>query len=182
MGEFIPNLLPVLLRTNFQMVLNSILKPFCFIVQKLCILLNDKRIYIRTAEALYKITIPPLIMAEVNPLINTKHDQDAQPNPPHICQNSHPVYHYSSYCYSLWQFLEEEENIYEQQLRFKGDVDGRDGGGVNVFAYLSHCWFHNPVATFFLCLLDCAYHVEFQLVKKSCLWTWLWDSSCIWKN
>ena len=38
--------------------------------------------------------------------------------------------------------------------------------GSRVFAALFHCWCHNPVATFSLCLLAQAYDVAFALVKK----------------
>jgi vacuole morphology and inheritance protein 14 len=36
----------------------------------------------------------------------------------------------------------------------------------NVFATLFHCWSHNPVATFSLCLLAQAYDLSFALVKR----------------
>ena len=51
-------------------------------------------------------------------------------------------------------------------MRFKGDGDGKDGNGAKVFAYLFHLWYYNPVAIFSLCLLDRAYDVAFQLLKK----------------
>ena len=58
---------------------------------------------------------------------------------------------------------------YEQKIIFEGDGDGRGGNGAKMFAYLFHWWYYNNVAIFYLCLLSHAYHMEFQLVKKSSL-------------
>ena len=61
---------------------------------------------------------------------------------------------------------EEEKKISGQKISFKGDGGGRDGNGVKVFASHFHCWCHNPVATFSLCLFAHAYNVAFQSVQK----------------
>ena len=58
---------------------------------------------------------------------------------------------------------------FEQKISFEGDGYGRDGNGAKDFAYLFHYWYYNPVSIFFLCLSSYAYHVEFQLAKKSSL-------------
>ena len=55
----------------------------------------------------------------------------------------------------------------EQKICFKGDGDGRDGNGAKFVASLFNCWCYKPVTAVSLCLLDHAYHVEFQLVKES---------------
>jgi vacuole morphology and inheritance protein 14 len=57
------------------------------------------------------------------------------------------------------------------------DTDGRSNergmppslvpaDGAKVFASLYHCWCHNPVATFSLCLLAQAFDLSFALVKR----------------
>ena len=40
--------------------------------------------------------IPELLLTELHPGIDLNHGTYAQPNPPNIWQNSHPVYHYIS--------------------------------------------------------------------------------------
>ena len=45
-------------------------------------------------------------------------------------------------------------------------ADDDTADGARVFTALFHCWCHNPVATFSLCLLAQAYDVAFALVKK----------------
>ena len=66
----------------------------------------------------------------------------------------------------MWEFVDEEDKISEQKIRFKGDVYVRGGTGANFFAYLFHCWYYIPIAIFSPWILSHAYHVGFQLVKN----------------
>ena len=101
--------------------------------------------------------IPPILLAEVRPRIHVYHGIDAQPNSPHIFQTPQPSYNSSSWCYFLWEFVDEEEKCSEQHVSLAGDGNVRYGNGAKVFASLLRWWWHNHVFNFYLCLLcfDC---------------------------
>ena len=66
---------------------------------------------------------------------------------------------------TAWEFQEEEEKIYEQQISLKADDDVRYGNGAKVFESLYYCCYQKLVTNFSLCFLAHAYHVAFHQAK-----------------
>ena len=160
---------------QFQIVLNAILNLFAqdrqlletrgsLIIRKLCVLLNAKAVYIRMAETLssyefvHKDNNDQQDHASTLQFIST------------MVQTLNLILLTASELHDLRStlansFEDSESNVHHQRsLSSTSSVDSDDNG--NVFATLFHCWCHNPVATFSLCLLAKAYDLSFALVKR----------------
>ena len=145
---------------QFQMVLNAILDLFekdrelletrgSLIIRKLCVLLNAQSVYIRMADTLSN--------------YETVGDQSA---------NMETLQFIATMVQTLNLILLTASELHELRsilaasfFNSTGSTTATDEGS-HVFATLFHCWSHNPVATFSLCLLAQAYDLSFALVKR----------------
>jgi vacuole morphology and inheritance protein 14 len=147
---------------QFQLVLNAILNLFAedrelletrgsLIIRKLCVLLNAKSVYIRMADTLSSyenVNGKPANLATLH-FIST------------MVQTLNLILLTASELHDLRTIL---ANSFQDDNE-GNELDSVDESG-NVFATLFHCWSHNPVATFSLCLLAQAYDLSFALVKR----------------
>jgi vacuole morphology and inheritance protein 14 len=140
--------------TQFQLVLNAILNLFAqdrqlletrgsLIVRKLCVLLNAKAVYIRLADTLS--SFEGQADDKTLEFIST------------MVQTLNLILLTASELHELRTTL---AGSFQRQWRSRGDEAGQ------IFANIFHCWCHNPVATFSLCLLAQAYDLSFALVKR----------------
>lgn len=141
---------------QFQLVLNAILNLFAqdrqlletrgsLIIRKLCVLLNAKSVYMRMADTLSS--------------FETDADIATLKFVATMVQTLNLILLTASELHDLRSTL---------ALSFRSVADSQsmqDDSG-NVFATLFHCWCHNPVATFSLCLLAQVYDLSFALVKR----------------
>lgn len=156
---------------QFQVVLNAILNLFAqdrqlletrgsLIIRKLCVLLNAKAVYIRMAETLSGYEF-----------LDDGGERDHASRLQFIStmvQTLNLILLTASELHDLRSILTntfEENPVYHQRsLSLASVVDPEESG--SVFATLFHCWCHNPVATFSLCLLAKAYDLSFALVQR----------------
>ena len=154
---------------QFQLVLNAILNLFAqdrelletrgsLIIRKLCVLLNAKAVYIRMADTLssYEYTDDKHDPASTFKFIST------------MVQTLNLILLTATELHDLRSALansfEDNPARHERSLSNAPlEDDDKDG---TVFATLFHCWCHNPVATFSLCLLAKTYDLSFALVKR----------------
>lgn len=140
--------------SQFQLVLNAILNLFAqdrqlletrgsLIIRKLCVLLNAKAVYIRMADTLS--SFEAQADATTLQFIST------------MVQTLNLILLTASELHDLRSTL---AGSFLRQWRSRFDETGQ------VFANIFHCWCHNPVATFSLCLLAQAYDLSFSLVKR----------------
>jgi vacuole morphology and inheritance protein 14 len=156
---------------QFQLVLNAILNLFAqdrtlletrgsLIIRKLCVLLNAKAVYIRMADTLSSY--------EYSENKTDKHDQAATLQfISTMVQTLNLILLTASELHDLRaalanSFDDNEEGHQRSLSSISDDLDENS----NVFATIFHCWCHNPVATFSLCLLAKAYDLSFELVKR----------------
>ena len=175
---------------QFQMVLNAILGLFAsdrrlletrgsLIVRKLCVLLNAESVYIRMAGALS----PAKLSTDKTKPTNTvgsapREHSDSDFSIEFIgtmVQTLNLILLSAAELHGLRSILAKsftKNNIAIAPSRNFGasqeakSAEDKEIEGSRVFAALFHCWCHNPVATFSLCLLAQAYDVAFALVKK----------------
>jgi vacuole morphology and inheritance protein 14 len=162
---------------QFQLVLNAILKLFAqdrhlletrgsLIIRKLCVLLNAKSVYIRMAE-----TLSSYEFAERNQNENEDPSSTLQFISTMV-QTLNLILLTASELDDLRSILAnsfEDNNAgvangHNRSLSTTSSIESEEDG--NVFATLFHCWCHNPVSTFSLCLLAKAYDLSFALVKR----------------
>lgn len=149
---------------QFSLVLNAILQLFAndrnlletrgsLIIRKLCVLLNAKSVYIRMAEALssYELSLEGG-GADIATLefVST------------MVQTLNLILLTASELHDLRSILSES---FDHDRRRRSRSLGNDDGA-QVFASLFHCWCHNPVSTFSLCLLAQAHDLSFALIKR----------------
>jgi vacuole morphology and inheritance protein 14 len=143
---------------QFQLVLNAILNLFAedrqlletrgsLIIRKLCVLLNAKSVYIRMADTLSSFEADADI--ETLSFVST------------MVQTLNLILLTASELHDLRSAL---ANWFLDESHMTGKREGKDDG--NVFATIFHCWVHNPVATFSLCLLASAHDLSFALIKR----------------
>jgi len=153
---------------QFQLVLNAILNLFAqdrqlletrgsLIIRKLCVLLNAKAVYIRMADTLssYEYTDDKQDQASTFKFIST------------MVQTLNLILMTATELHDLRSALAnsfEDNHARHQRSLSTTSLDDDDDG--TVFATLFHCWCHNPVATFSLCLLAKTYDLSFALVKR----------------
>jgi len=155
---------------QFQLVLNAILNLFAqdrqlletrgsLIIRKLCVLLNAKAVYIRISDTLssyeYTESNDKQDQASTYQFIST------------MVQTLNLILLTATELHDLRSALAnsfEENQARHQRSLSSTSVDADDDG--TVFATLFHCWCHNPVATFSLCLLSKTYDLSFALVKR----------------
>lgn len=157
---------------QFQLVLTAILNLFAqdrqlletrgsLIIRKLCVLLNARAVYIRMADTLSSY--------EYNEGNSDKQDQAST------------LQFISTMVQTLNLILLTASELHDLRSALANSFNNDNSGGherslsatsVNpdensqVFATIFHCWCHNPVATFSLCLLAKAYDLSFELVKR----------------
>ena len=147
---------------QFSLVLNAILQLFAndrnlletrgsLIIRKLCVLLNAESVYIRMAEALDESSLEGG-GADVATLefVST------------MVQTLNLILLTASELHDLRSILSES---FDPDRRKRAKRGGGDDG-TKVFASLFHCWCHNPVSTFSLCLLAQAHDLSFALIKR----------------
>jgi vacuole morphology and inheritance protein 14 len=145
---------------QFSLVLNAILQLFAndrnlletrgsLIIRKLCVLLNAESVYIRMAEALDESSLEDADVATLE-FVST------------MVQTLNLILLTASELHDLRSILSES---FDQDRR-KRAKRGGSGDGAKVFASLFHCWCHNPVSTFSLCLLAQAHDLSFALIKR----------------
>lgn len=149
---------------QFSLVLNAILQLFAndrnlletrgsLIIRKLCVLLNAESVYIRMAEALasYETSLEGG-GADVATLefVST------------MVQTLNLILLTASELHDLRSILSES---FDHDRR-KRATRPRNDDGATVFASLFHCWCHNPISTFSLCLLAQAHNLSFALIKR----------------
>jgi vacuole morphology and inheritance protein 14 len=149
---------------QFQLVLNAILNLFAedrqlletrgsLIIRKLCVLLNAKSVYIRMADTLSSYEV---VEDGKPPNLATLHFIST------MVQTLNLILLTASELHDLRSILASSFVEYDEH----DPSDAPDNESGNVFATLFHCWSHNPVATFSLCLLARAYDLSFALVKR----------------
>jgi vacuole morphology and inheritance protein 14 len=149
---------------QFQLVLNAILNLFAqdrqlletrgsLIIRKLCVLLNAKAVYIR--------------MAEILATYESKQDIDPPPDP------AANVQFISTMVQTLNLILLTASELHDLRTTLALSLERKlspsctdDDESAAVFCTIFHCWCHNPIATFSLCLLAKAYDLSFQLVQR----------------
>eukprot|EP00797_Seminavis_robusta_P035165 Sro864_g212610.2 (564) ;mRNA; r:16016-17707 len=155
---------------QFQLVLNAILNLFAqdrqlletrgsLIIRKLCVLLNAKSVYIRMAET----------------LSSYEQIEGGQPADAATLQFISTMVQTLNLILLTASELHDLRNLLASSWRGPdGRIGvpnighlrrGRDDGSL-VFSTLFHCWCHNPVSTFSLCLLAQAYDISFALVQR----------------
>jgi len=145
---------------QFQLVLNAILEMFSkdkqlletrgsLIIRKLCVLLNARSVYIRLADTLASYELP---------------DYDDKNETSHAS-----LKFVSTMVQTLNLILLTASEVHDLRVAlsesFDRSANTSTGGDVDVFTTLFHCWCHNPVSTFSLCLLAKAYDLSFALIK-----------------
>lgn len=174
---------------RFQLVLNAILNLFAqdrqlletrgsLIVRKLCVLLNAKSVYIRMADALasYEISgdlansngkkkngmgcADPVTLEFVSTMVQTLNLILLTASELHDLRT---ILSRSFLPRSLIDNDDENDSRSDERGMPPSLVPA---DGAKVFASLYHCWCHNPVATFSLCLLAQAFDLSFALVKR----------------
>lgn len=153
---------------QFQLVLNAILNLFAqdrqlletrgsLIIRKLCVLLNAKSVYIRMAETLssYEHVNGQPADASTLQFVST------------MVQTLNLILLTASELHDLRNLLASSWRGPESRvgMPLAGHLRRRDDDAT-VFATLFHCWCHNPVSTFSLCLLAQAYDLSFALVQR----------------
>jgi vacuole morphology and inheritance protein 14 len=148
---------------QFQMVLNAILSLFAndrdllvtrgsLIIRKLCVLLNAQSVYIRMADTL------------------SSYETTENGQPPDL----ETLQFISTMIQTLNIILLTAAELHDLRTMLAGSfmvapdahtLREYENGG-QVFATLFHCWCHNPVSTFSLCLLAQAFDLSFALVKR----------------
>lgn len=153
---------------QFQLVLNAILNLFAqdrqlletrgsLIIRKLCVLLNAKSVYIRMAETLssYEHVNGQPADASTLQFVST------------MVQTLNLILLTASELHDLRNLLASSWRGRDSRvgMPLSGHLRRRDDDAT-VFATLFHCWCHNPVSTFSLCLLAQAYDLSFALVQR----------------
>ena len=168
---------------QFQMVLNAILGLFAsdrrlletrgsLVVRKLCVLLNAESVYIRLAGALSSVDFSLSGDGDNAIIFGTVGDQGLDSSSylefvGTMVQTLNLILLTAPELHGLRSLLSKsfaKKSAAGDQESKLADDDAIDGA--RVFTALFHCWCHNPVATFSLCLLAQAYDVAFALVKK----------------
>lgn len=170
---------------QFQMVLNAILGLFAsdrrlletrgsLVVRKLCVLLNAESVYIRLAGALSSVEFALSGEGDNATIVGTTvGDQGPEASNYSLefvgtmVQTLNLILLTAPELHGLRSLLSKsfaKKSAASGQESKLADDDAVDGA--RVFTALFHCWCHNPVATFSLCLLAQAYDVAFALVKK----------------
>ena len=164
---------------QFEMVVKAILQLFAtdrrlletrgsLIVRRLCVLLNAKSVYTIMAEiissrdfqgdlefiatmvqTLNLILLTASELHSLRSMLAQSRFPDDSSDDQSTVQTARAI---QSYLGSTNTSLSGKEEINSE--------------GAQVFAALFHCWAHNPVATFSLCLLARTYDIAFALVKK----------------
>jgi vacuole morphology and inheritance protein 14 len=155
---------------QFQMVLNAILNLFAkdrrlletrgsLIIRKLCVLLNAKSVYIRMAD-----TMASYEMKDDGEVADIETLQFVST----MVQTLNLILLTASELQDLRTTLATAftESSGARSNVFKEVDDDDDDDGGHVFATLFHCWAHNPIATFSLCLLARTYDLSFCLIKR----------------
>ena len=148
---------------QFQLVLTAIINLFAedrqlletrgsLIIRKLCVLLNAKSVYIRMADTLASFEGDETDPADHGTLqfIST------------MVQTLNLILLTASELHDLRATLTQSF----ANVPPKEDSPDHEEDANHVFATLFHCWTHDPVATFSLCLLARAYDLSFDLVKR----------------
>ena len=153
---------------QFQLVLNAILNLFAqdrqlletrgsLIIRKLCVLLNAKSVYIRMAETLssYEYVDGQPADAATLQFVST------------MVQTLNLILLTASELHDLRNLLASSWRGSDTRIGMplSGHLRRRDDDST-VFSTLFHCWCHNPVSTFSLCLLAQAYDLSFALVQR----------------
>lgn len=153
---------------QFQLVLNAILNLFAqdrqlletrgsLIIRKLCVLLNAKSVYIRMAETLssYEYNDGQPADSATLQFVST------------MVQTLNLILLTASELHDLRNLLASSWRGSDNRIGMpvSGHLKRRDDGSA-VFSTLFHCWCHNPVSTFSLCLLAQAYDLSFALVQR----------------
>ena len=147
---------------QFQMVLNAILNLFAqdrqlletrgsLIIRKLCVLLNAKSVYIRMADTLSSYGDPATL---------------AEDGAPMGASHANAIKFISTMVQTLSIILLTASELHELRSTLAKSFQEESEEGRKVFVTLFHCWCHNPVSTFALCLLARAYDLSFALVKR----------------
>ena len=153
---------------QFQLVLNAILNLFAqdrqlletrgsLIIRKLCVLLNAKSVYIRMAETLssYEHVNGQPADASTLQFVST------------MVQTLNLILLTASELHDLRNLLASSWRGPDNRVGMPlSDHLRRRDDDATVFATLFHCWCHNPVSTFSLCLLAQAYDLSFALVQR----------------
>jgi vacuole morphology and inheritance protein 14 len=166
---------------QFRLVLNAILNLFAqdrqlletrgsLIIRKLCVLLNAKSVYIRMADTLSSYgekarkKQPDLqILQFVGTMVQTLNL---------ILLTASELHDLRSTLSKSFQKTNDSAATSDSISNTENNKDNAEPSddenddGLKVFVTLFHCWCHNPIATFSLCLLAQAYDLSFALVKR----------------
>mmetsp|Transcript_34679 Transcript_34679/g.70096 ORF Transcript_34679/g.70096 Transcript_34679/m.70096 type:complete len:1010 (-) Transcript_34679:3388-6417(-) len=176
---------------QFQMVLDAILGLFAsdrrlletrgsLVVRKLCVLLSAESVYIRLAGALSSVDFSLAGDGESESIVGSTAGQGRDENYSlefvgTMVQTLNLILLTAAELHGLRSLLAKsfakKGTGVVSSLRYSENeetkaADDDTAVGARVFSALFHCWCHNPVATFSLCLLAQAYDVAFALVKK----------------
>lgn len=157
---------------QFQLVLNAILNLFAqdrllletrgsLIIRKLCVLLNAKAVYIRMADTLSSYENSDINIGQPDEVATLQFIST-------MVQTLNLILLTASELHDLRSSLAksfEASNSSSVHRPGQSSFDASDENS-KIFATIFHCWCHNPVATFSLCLLAKAYDVSFALVKR----------------
>jgi len=165
---------------QFQLVLHAILNLFAadrnlleirgsLIIRKLCVLLNAKSVYIRMAEALCHYQVRP---TEKSPSDDAAYVAEAEADRLEfistMVQTLNLILLTASELSDLRSILAttfvRKELLSQYCTGRTRLVDAKDG--LRVFSKLFHCWCHNPISTFSLCLLAQAYELSYDLIQR----------------
>lgn len=174
--------------SKFQMVLNAILTLFSkdrallelrgsLIIRKLCVLLNAENVYTTLAQALvsYESSFSP----SNKPPNERKGDEQIMDSPVLTSSDEHnssiSIDFISTMVQTLNLILLSAAELHGLRTilgnTFKPEKQAKNSSSNNqtkqdVFPKLFHCWCHNPVSTFSLCLLARAYDIAYALIRK----------------
>mmetsp|Transcript_17515 Transcript_17515/g.47766 ORF Transcript_17515/g.47766 Transcript_17515/m.47766 type:complete len:873 (-) Transcript_17515:1058-3676(-) len=137
---------------QFQVVLHAILNLFAhdrqlletrgsLVIRKLCVLLNAKKVYIGMADTL-----------------SSYGEENGG------AENA--IIFISTMVQTLSIILLTASELHELRTTLAHSFQEESEEGRKVFVTLFHCWCHNPVSTFSLCLLARAFDLSFALVKR----------------
>mmetsp|Transcript_30458 Transcript_30458/g.46463 ORF Transcript_30458/g.46463 Transcript_30458/m.46463 type:complete len:804 (-) Transcript_30458:91-2502(-) len=164
---------------QFQLVLNAILNLFAadrnlleirgsLIIRKLCVLLNAKSVYIRMAEALCHYQVNPADMSLDDTTYAAEAEADRLEFISTMVQTLNLILLTASELSDLRSILATTFVRKEHSSRFSTSRIRLVGAqyGPRVFSKLFHCWCHNPISTFSLCLLAQAYELGYELIQR----------------
>lgn len=148
---------------QFQLVLNAILNLFAqdrqlletrgsLIIRKLCVLLNAKAVYIR--------------MAEILATYESNQDHEPQSDPSANLQFIGTMVQTLNLILLTASELHDLRTTLTHSLESVQWSSAESDDATSVFCTIFHCWCHNPIATFSLCLLAKAYDLSFLLVQR----------------